>query len=58
MQGLRRRQESRQQQIRFTRQEVWKGLPEAQRERCHQLLVELLIGVIRTESRQGGEHER
>jgi hypothetical protein len=57
-QQLRRRQEPRQQQLRFARQEVWKGLPEAQREQCHRLLVELLIGVIRAGSRQGGEHER
>jgi hypothetical protein len=58
MQQLRRRQESRQEQLCFTRQEVLKTLPEAQREQCHQLLVELLIGVIRAESRQGGGHER
>jgi hypothetical protein len=58
MQLLRRRREPQQQQLGFARQEVWESLPEPQRERCHQLLVELLIWVLRAKSRQGGPHER
>ena len=59
MQPRRRRQEPRQQQLAFIRQEVWESLPAPQRERCQQLLRELLIGVIRAESRRpGGAHER
>jgi hypothetical protein len=58
MQPLRRRREPRQQQLAFARKDVWESLPALQRERCQQLVIELLIGVIRDEGRQGGAHER
>ena len=58
MQPFRRRQDPRQQQLAFARKEVWERLPALQRERCQQLVIELLIGVIRDEGRQGGTHER
>ena len=58
MQQRQRRQECRQQYLRLAKQEIWRSLPGTQRERCHQLLAELLGHVIRVESQQGSNHER
>ena len=48
----------RQAYLHFAQQEIWESLPQNQRERCQELLAELLTHVVAAEQRRRSDHER
>ena len=48
----------RQQRLAFGRKEVWEKLPEPHRDRCRELIVELLRAVVLVHLEPRREHER
>ena len=57
-QPLGRRPDIRQPYLHFARQEIWEALPERQRERCQELLAEMLTHVMGAEQQRRSDRER